>query len=363
MTSPPSSEPARPSSPLPIIDSSVFLRQMQIVTCGVLLLVLVIYLLEKFRDILQPLFVALFVGFLMHPIHRWLIQRGIRSLLAYVVIVVLVMLVFFGLGSMLYRNIAHVSERLPGYENRLETMVRDVAKRLPFATPGLEGHFLRAVDITPEWLMSATTDALGRFGDFTSLAALTFVYLLFLVAEKVSFPRRLALAFGELQGARIMGVVDSIHQAIGAYIAVKTFVSALAGLLSYLVLALFGVDFAATWGILIFVLNYIPYLGSLVALALPILLSLVQFDEMWKPAAITLLLVAIQQVIGILIEPRLAGHRLDISPLLILLSLAFWGFIWGIVGMILAVPLLVIVRIILDNIQETKPLATLISNR
>src|SRR5207244_9688571 len=106
-----------------------------------------------------------------------------------------------------------------------------------------------------------------------------------------------------------------------------------------------------------------PYVGSLVAVALPILLSFLQFDEAWKPIVIAILLIGIQQMIGNWIEPRMAGQRLDVSPFLIVVSLAFWWFVCGIIGAILAVPLLVIVKIILDNIPETKPIATLISNR
>jgi predicted PurR-regulated permease PerM len=174
----------------------------------------------------------------------------------------------------------------------------------------------------------------------------------------------LELAFGNVQGDRIMGIVESINQAISQYIAVKTLVSALAGLLSYAVLALMGVELAASWALLIFLFNYIPYVGSMIACALPIGLSFLQFDdELWKPILITVLLIGIQQGIGSWIEPRMAGQRLHVSPLLIVLSLTFWWTVWGIFGAILAVPLLVILRIVLDNIPETKPIATLMSNR
>lgn len=350
-------------TPLPIVESSIFQQRMRMATYGIIFLAVAIQLLERFRDILQPFFVALFIGFLMHPIHRWLIRRGIPSLLAYGVILVLVNLGAFAIGTMMYANFTEVADELPQYEKRLETMIRGMAERLPFPVPGLEGHFLREIHIDPEQFVAASRSALGRFGDFTSWAALTFVYLLFLIAEKVSFPNRLCLAFGEVQGKRILAVVESISQAIGEYIAVKTLVSALAGFLSYAVLWFFDVHFAATWGILIFLFNYIPYLGSLVAVSLPIVLSFVQFDEVWKGVVIAALLIGIQQVIGTLVEPRMAGKRLDVSPLLIVLSLAFWGSVWGVPGAILAVPLLVIVKIVLDNITETRPIATLISNQ
>jgi predicted PurR-regulated permease PerM len=118
------------------------------------------------------------------------------------------------------------------------------------------------------------------------------------------------------------------------------------------------------WGVLIFLFNFIPYIGSLVAVSLPIVLSILQYaeEEPWKPLLIALLLLVVQRVVDNWVEPRLTGHKLGVSPLIVLLSLAFWAWLWGIVGMILAVPLTVISKIILENIRETKPLATLISN-
>jgi AI-2 transport protein TqsA len=360
MEPPPAAEPAPPNE-----HGARFHRRVQLATYGVLLLVLGIYLLEKFERILQPLFIALFLGFLTQPIHHWLVRRGIPSLIAYGVIGVFVLLGMSAFASLTYANFLQVADRqkLANYENRLETMVRDVVRQVPFQTPELKEHFLRDIHFSSEELATAAGAAAARLRDSTAWVALTVLYALFLIAEKVSFPRRLTLAFGVEQGARIMGIVESINLAISHYVAVKTLGSFLAGILSYAVLASFEVDLAATWGILIFLLNYIPYLGSLIACALPILLSFLQFNDIWRPIVVTTLLIGIQQVIGSWVEPRMAGQRLDVSPLLIVLSLAFWGFVWGIPGAILAVPILVIVKIILDNIPETKPLATLISNR
>jgi predicted PurR-regulated permease PerM len=360
-----SAVPVSPTAPTPLVEGSAFPRRLRLATYCVVVAYLAILLLQQFQGILKPLFVAIFLGFLMHPIHRWLTKRGIPSIPAYGVILTIVALAFFAVGSMMYANITEVSRKLPGYEHRLEGMVLDLAARTPFKELKLEHGFLRKIHIAPQELLTGFGSALGHFGDFTSAAALMLVYLLFLIAEKVSFPPRMTLAFGPVQGAHVMEVVESISQAISEYIAVKTFVSALAGVLSYAVLAVFEVDFAASWGILIFLLNYIPYLGSLVAVALPIVLSFVQFpeNEIWKAIVITISLIGVQQGIGTFVEPRMAGHRLDVSPLLIVLSLAFWGAIWGPVGMILAVPLLVIVKIVLENIPETRPIATLISNQ
>jgi predicted PurR-regulated permease PerM len=127
--------------------------------------------------------------------------------------------------------------------------------------------------------------------------------------------------------------------------------------------AAFGVEFAVMWGVLNFLFNFIPYLGSNVAVSLPIVLSCLQYaEEPWKPLLITLLLLLVQRVVDNFIEPRLTGQKLGLSPLIVLLALAFWGWLWGVVGMIQAVPLTVIGKIILENIRETRLLATLIWN-
>src|SRR5262249_54128513 len=145
-------------------------------------------------------------------------------------------------------------------------------------------------------------------------------------------------------------------------IAVKAWISFVTAILSFAVLAAFRVEFAVVWGILIFLLNFIPYVGVLVAVAPPVLLAFLQFDEVWRGIAVAGLLIGVQVFTGQYMEPRLAGKRLNLSPLLIILSLAFWGYLWGPVGMILAVPLTVVCKIVLENIPETKAVGTLMSN-
>lgn len=353
----------------PVLDRSPFLRRLLITTLSVLLLVLAVYLLEKFRGIFQPLFVGLFIGFMILPLHTWLVRRGLWPILSYAVILLMILLGLVGVGTMVYQSADQLRILLPNYEANAEKMIRDGFERLNLAVPEeMQGHFLRELPFlrvrNPEQLVDAVRTALGTFVDFFSWLAVTLVYLVFLTAEKVSFPRRLRLALGERQGGHVLHIVENINKAISQYIIVKTVASLAAGGLSVFVLAAFGVDLFVFWGVLTFLLNYIPYLGSLIAVVLPVAVCFVQFpEEPWKGVVVCALLVAIQQIVGTLLEPRLAGRRLDVSPLLILLSLAFWGAVWGIVGMILAVPLLVVARIILTNIAETKPLATLISNQ
>lgn len=351
MTEPPSS-----------FDAPSFLHRLLIVTASVLLVVLLLHLVRELRSILQPLFIAFFIGYLILPAHGWLVKRGMAPRLAIAVFLILVLAALFFLSALVRSNIDRALERLPSYERRLQNLLDRGVALLPMEQEAVDVFVNDLRHRASETLTQTLRTAVGLFLDFVTWLFIVFIYLVFLLAEKVSFPERIRRAFGDAEGGRVLGIVASVNDAIAQYIAVKTFVSFLAGAASFVLLALFGVDFAVMWGILIFLLNFIPYLGSLVAVALPILLSFVQFDEPWMGIVIAVLLIAIQQVIGMFIEPKLAGQKLGVSPLLILLALAFWGLVWGIVGMILAVPLLVTIKIILDNIPETKPVAALMSN-
>jgi predicted PurR-regulated permease PerM len=275
---------------------------------------------------------------------------------------------FLGIGEMAYRNFSELnSEQLSLYEERLDGLARKVLRGLPFVVRDPDNWRVRDLltfDIGPDSrIRNVFRSAVGNFLEFLTATFVVLIYTIFLIAERVSLPGRVARAFGEERAKNIMTVVESINRAVHDYIALKTLVSLLQGVLSFVVLASFGVDFAVMWGVLIFLFNFIPYIGSFVAVSVPIVLSFLQFaEEPWKPLVITVLLLLIQRVVDNFIEPRLTGHKLGVSPLLVLLSLAFWGWLWGVVGMILAVPLTVIFKIILENIRETKPLATLMSN-
>lgn len=354
--------------PLLPIDPAQFQQRLTIATLGLLLAVLLAFVLYACASILQPLLIAALLVYLILPVHHRLVNWRVPSALAYVLIVVCVLGLFWGIGQIAYRNFAELSgERLSVYEERLDRLARRALGGLPFEVPDLETWQVRNLvtfDIGPDSpIRNVFRAAVGNFLEFLTATFVVLIYLVFLIAERVSLPGRIARAFGEARAKEIGAVVEVINRSVHNYIALKTFVSFLQGLLSFVVLAAFGVEFAVMWGILIFMFNFVPYIGSLVAVSLPILLSFLQYiDEPWKPLLITLLLLLIQRVIDNYIEPRMTGQKLGLSPLIVLLSLAFWAWLWGIVGMILAVPLTVIGKIILENIRETKPLAILISN-
>ncbi|TDQ28704.1 AI-2E family transporter [Tenacibaculum caenipelagi] len=189
------------------------------------------------------------------------------------------------------------------------------------------------------------------------------IYALFIFLEESNFKLKLQHVFTNHQGSSksFQSILKKVESSISNYLRLKTYVSLLTGILSYFVLLMVGVDGAPFWAFLIFLLNYIPTIGSLVATAFPAIFCLIQFGE-FAPFLIVLVGVgAIQVVVGNVVEPKVFGKSLNLSPLVTILSLAVWGEIWGITGMILSVPITVILIIIFSQFENTKNIAILLS--
>ena len=204
------------------------------------------------------------------------------------------------------------------------------------------------------------------FGPVSGLIATTSVILLytaFLLVETSTFEQKMhALARDSETYARWRTIADTITKRVGTYLRIKTFTSALTGILGYAILKAFSVDFAEFWGLLLFLFNYIPIIGSFIATILPIFVALVQPGiGLGSTAFVSLLLISVQQGVGSFIEPRLMGNTLNLSPLVILISLAFFGSIWGVTGALLSVPLVSIIGILLASFESSRWLAVILS--
>ncbi len=357
----PDPAPPSPSPPPPREETLAFDRQVQTVALGLLILVLFIHLLQTFATVLQELFIAAFLAYAILPAHRWLMRRGLAPSFSFLFIVLAFLACAFGLGQMTYASAEDLRQEMPRYETRLRQLGQQAADAFGLATNPVD-DFLRAEPMSEQNLGAFLRATLGSFFGYLGQAVVVLIFLIFLLAERDGLARRIVEGYGEHRAPRIMAIVGRINTGIEQYLAVKTWVSILAGVLTAAVLVVFGVNYAPFWGVVTFALNFIPYLGSQIAVALPVLLCLVQYG-LWPALALVVVLLAIQNGIGYYIEPRMAGRRLDLSPLVIILSLTFWGSLWGIVGMILAVPLVVVVKTVLENIPQTRPLAMLLSNR
>jgi len=189
------------------------------------------------------------------------------------------------------------------------------------------------------------------------------LYATFLLIERRSFEGKLAnLSDDPARVARIREVVATINRRIGSYLALKTLLSLLLAVASYVVMRLFGLEFAALWAVLIFFLNFVPYVGSVLGVVFPVLMTIVQFEDPGTALSMLTLLTVLQFGIGNFLDPYLMGNSLNLSPFAILLSLAVWSELWGVPGAFLAVPITAILTIVLSEFPGTRPIAVLISS-
>jgi len=212
--------------------------------------------------------------------------------------------------------------------------------------------------------MTAGRSLGSSIGSFLSLAANTVVVLLlmiFILLETEHFPARIVYAYGEARSVKILEVARTIVGDVMKYLSIKTLIAVITGLLFTGFLGACGVEFFVLWGVLAFVLHFIPYVGSYAAGLLPVAMIFIQFT----PGAALLMLavlVIIQLVLGSYVEPRVMGRELKLSPLFIVLALAFWGWVWGIVGVFLAVPITATIKIVMENFSGTRGIARLMSD-
>lgn len=316
------------------------------------------------KPLLVPVVLAFVLWYLINAVDQ-LVRRvpvlGSRSprgvSLAVASLLVLALLVLA--GSLVGRQINDMIATAPEYWINLEQQFARVLIRFGYdeslTLSTLSGQF----DING-YLLSLV----ASFTTVTRQFLLVLLYTLFLLVEQHTFPRKLAsLELKPARKASLLQLLAKLNQAIRAYVGVKFAASFATGLLSFFVIEYAGVDFAIFWGFSIFALNFIPTIGSIVATILPSLMALVQFDYLTPFVIVVIGVGLIQLTIGGLLEPKLYGDALNISPFVIIFSLILWGLLWGIVGMLLCVPITFTLITFLAQFRSTRPLAVLLSRR
>lgn len=207
----------------------------------------------------------------------------------------------------------------------------------------------------------ATNVGMSAAGMVTTIGMIV-IYMIFMFVEQSTFNRKFAAMFPtRRQSKKMRYIISSIDENMKKYLFMKTLISAITGVLSYVWLKSIGLEFAGVWAFIVFITSYIPTIGAIVACALPILYSLVVAPTMNQPILTAVGLITLQIVFGNIIEPKLTGRALNLSTLAILINLVFWGMIWGIAGMFFSVPLLVAIFIIMSQFDSTRPIAVLLS--
>ena len=333
-----------------------------LVLLGIVAVFVLGVILQELRTVLLPFSVALLFSFIFQPIVIYLKKKKIPTAVSLVVVLLSLALVLFLVGLLVYSSTLSFTEAFDRYESRIDSIIRNADADLARLAEPL-GVDVEDLDISQLFQASTVTSmvsaGVGSFLNFVSNTFLVIIFMLFILAGSGDLGAKIKRAYPPEVAARIGGVTDNISKQVRQYLAAKTIVSALTGFLIFLVLWILGVDFPVFWGFLAFVLNFIPNIGSLVAVIFPFLLSLLQFDTLTIPILAFILMQVVQTVMGNVVDPKMMAFSLNLSPLLVLVSLIFWGWLWGIVGMILAVPLTATIKIFFENIEPLRPVAVL----
>ncbi len=323
-----------------------------------------IIILSYGKNLIMPFILALFIWLLIKEIKKAMnkigfVRRKFPSWLLSVIASVFMFLVLGFVTELLVYNIKALSHSSASYAANLDKMANMINDTFDINLRSLLGDY--ATDLDFAFILSTVVNSLT---DILGNAFLIALYVLFLLIEESIFSAKLKAIFPESDRfERVDGIVRKIENAVTDYIGLKTLVSLITGVLSYIVLLILGIDSPVFWAFLIFLLNFIPTIGSLIATLFPAIYALLQFGEL-TPFVLVLVLVGLVQIIvGNILEPKIMGNALNISSLVAILSLSFWGWLWGITGMILSIPITVMIVIVFAQFPGTRPIAILLSGK
>ncbi len=334
-------------------------------TAAVFIIILsTIFLLIYGQSILVPFILGLLLWFIGREIKNGLdkipfIKKYLPNWSKHLLSLALIITVLSFVTNIISSNINFLAQSLDKYEPNLDAIIAqldellqvDVKERIKGYSGNLQfGAILRS-------LFASITDIISN-------AFMIILYAVFVLLEEDKFRPKLQAIFVEKeQRKRMDDLLERIGGSVSNYLRLKTLVSLITGVLSYIALMMIGVDAPEFWAFLIFILNFIPTIGSLVGTVFPAIFCLFQFGEFLPSILVISIVGAIQLLVGNFLEPKLMGSSMNISPLVTILALSIWGALWGITGMILSVPITVIMIIIMSQFERTKAIAIMLSEK
>lgn len=321
-------------------------------------LVIVIAGLQTAQSILVPFLFALFLAILGAGPMQYMEKKGIPLFIAVLLVTVFFLGILFGVGYLLSRSLDSFLVALPEYRERFITMVHSLNHYLQDFDIRLSADDVRS-SLETSTVFAWAGKAAGNLVTWFKSILLVLILMVFMLFEASALRKKIQSALAVAIDVESLGEVAGDVQ---KYLAIKTFTSALTGTFVYFWVLLFGIDFAILWGLIAFLFNFIPVIGSIVASIPAIVLCLITQD-VGTTIALSVGYIVINVGISNFFEPILFGQRLGLSPLVVFLSLLFWGFIWGPAGMLLSIPLTMVVKIFLEHSDEFKWIAGLMGSK
>ncbi len=308
------------------------------------------------QDILVPLLLSIFIAIIVSPLLNWQRSKGIPTWAAILFIVLTIIVIGFLMVVLVGSSLTDFSSSLPAYQEGLRTKTAELLSF--FESKGLkvvDQTFMELID--PGAAMRLTSRLLTGMGNLLGDTFLILLVVVFMLLEAATFSKKLEAAIAP--DSPQMDRYNSFLKNINRYMVIKTWTSLGTGIIVSIWLTIWGVDYALLWGLVTFMFNYIPNIGSFMAAIPPTLLALIQLGP-WTALAVALGYLVVNLSIGSFLEPRLMGKGLGLSTLIVFLSLLFWGWVLGPVGMILSVPLTMTMKIALSSFEETQWLSTML---
>ncbi len=335
-----------------------------VVFLGILSIFIVGVILLELKAVLLPFTIALLLSVIFKPVVIALKKRRLPTAISLFMVLLVFFLIMFLLGWLIFSSTESFVDSMPRYEGKLTAIITGVQTKIliwaeSLELPIAEFHWTDALEFSS--VTSIVGTGLGSFISFLSTTFLILLFMLFILAGSGDMAEKVRTAYPEAFADRIGQVIATVDTRVRQYLVTKTLISLGTGTITFIILLILGVDFPLVWGFLAFILNYIPNIGSLIAVLFPFALSLLQFESLTVPVLVIVFLGGTQTLMGNVIEPRIMAFRLNLSPLLILVSLIFWGWLWGVLGMMLAVPITASLKIVIENIEPMKPVAMLMS--
>jgi AI-2 transport protein TqsA len=329
-------------------------------TNKLIILTLVLFGLYIGQHLIVPFIISVVVWYLLNSlgdlfgkikIRKKAMPRLLQLMLGFILFVV----VSFFIIQLVMSNFETLATEYPRYEHNFILLTENLNER--FNINLLSREYFETVN-----LQGLISEVLNSSIGFLSTFFLVLIYVVFLLLEQQIFHSKLKLIFKERsEYARFLGIVRKVDESVHSFISIKTLLCLLSGIASYIVLIIIGVEFAFLWGFLILLFSFIPIIGSFIGVIFPTLMALVQFGTFLEPILVLSLLSGIQLLVGNILETKVLGNKLNLSPLVVILALTFWGSLWGIAGMFLCVPITVIMMIVFDQFEGTKKIAILLS--
>lgn len=307
-------------------------------------------------SIITPLLLALFISVVCAQPIRWLQKRKVPNGIAVLIVLFGILLVFFGMGEIVARTVSQFRADIPLYDSRMSELSTTIFTTLDNLGLDISLDNLET-SVNASKIMSYSAGILGALGNVMSNTLLILFIVIFMLLEINSFKTKMQAIVKTSEGT--LDYINRIDSSIRNYLGLMTLLSLITGVAIWLALTIIGVKYAILWSLLAFLLNYIPNFGSIIASVPAIIFALIQMGTggaIWTVVTF----VTVNMVVGNIVQPAVMGKGLGLSSLVVFISLIFWGFIFGTVGMFLSVPLSMVAKIAFEQKENTKWIAIML---